>query len=390
MEIARQSISKVGPRTRRRRVLLVNSALHPGGAEQVTANLALNLPKCGFDPAVCYLKSNGVVGQQLLRDGVAVMPLPGLRAGRRDYLTWAKLLKLIRALRIDVVHTHDLRGLVDAGICRLLMPRLRHVHTFHWGNYPRRAKRSALLERLFMRIPDALVAVGHRQAEGIRHLYGNRARRMQVIWNGTPEAAPSVAGEVESAIIGADCPIIASVSSLTPQKGIDHLLDAAFILQSKGLEFLLLIIGDGGLRSALEARARTLRLSSKVRFVGWVTEAPRRALPACDIFVQPSLWEGMSVVLLEAMSLGKAIVATDVGENPCVLENGDSGLLVPREDSSALATAIERFLSDRVLMRTCGASARHRYEQLFTADLMIDAYSRLYDELLAEYTRAAE
>lgn len=125
---------------RRIRLLTVTSALCIGGAERVAGCLTERVERRWFEAAACYLKECGPVGEHMKLAGVEVVPIPGLSLGRRDYLTSAKLRRLIRARRIQVIHTHDIHSLVDGAICRLVTPGLRHVHTFHYGNYPQRDK----------------------------------------------------------------------------------------------------------------------------------------------------------------------------------------------------------------------------------------------------------
>lgn len=366
---------------------MVNSTLHIGGAEQVAADLSRHLDQRRFRLTACFLKQNGTVGEQMIRDGVELVPVPGLRTGRRDYFTSLKLLRLIRERGVQLLHTHDMHGLMDASVCRLLMPRLRHVHTFHWGNYPQREARYARGERLLWRRPDALVAVGHAQAAAIRQLYGIPEDRLRVLWNGTDARQAETAAELRPLIDGCNAPIIGSISTLIPQKGLSDLLAAAKILAGGGRKFRLLIVGEGHLRAGLEAQARELGLQEFVRFAGWVQQAAQRALPACDIFVQSSHWEAMSVVVLEAMAAAKPLVITSVGENSRVVLNEQCGLVVPPRNPQALADALGRCLDDPLLRQQLGAAAAQRYREHFTVRHMVNRYETLFAELLNKGNR---
>jgi glycosyltransferase involved in cell wall biosynthesis len=363
-------------------VLVVASTLHIGGAEQVVANLARYLDRDRFEVTACYLKQNGIVGQQMLSHGVDLVPVPGLKS-TRDYLTSLKLLRLIRQRRIQLIHTHDVHGLLDGVICRSLAPRLRHVHTFHWGNYPQRDPKYARLERLLWRVPDSLVAVGHVQAAAIGNFYRIPESRLEVLWNGIVPPAPAISPEVADAVAQARGPVIGSISTLIPQKGLEFLLRAAKLLRDRGHEFLLLIAGEGNLRKSLEQQCREAGLAEHVRFLGWVADASQRALPACDIFVQSSLWEAMSVVVLEAMASAKPIVATSVGENAHVLVNRTSGIIVPPKDPQALADALEALLKDPALRARLGSAAVARYRDHFTVNRMVRDHEDLYRRLIS-------
>lgn len=373
----------------RRRVLIVASTLHVGGAERVMACLAKNIDRQLFDVSVCYLKENGVVGEELVRENVELLPLPGRDYSRLDRLTFIKLRKLIRQRNIDIVHTHDMHGFMDASACRLLMPRLRHVHTFHFGNYPHREAHYRRIERLLWRVPDRIVAVGHAQAESIRSLYGIPEQRLRVLWNGVDAPVPRVSEQVLAATRDCRDPIIVSVSTLIEQKGLHHLLDAVGQLKQMGARFRLLIVGGGPLRESLEQQARAMNLEDYVQFLGWVPEASDCALPVCDIFVQSSLWEAMSVVVLEAMASAKPMVITRVGENPYVVEDGKTGLIVPPADPAALAQALYRLIKDPALRSRFSEAARARHAERFELHHMVRAYESLYAELLPR-TQLAE
>lgn len=375
------------PGTGRLRVLIANSTLHIGGAEKVAANLATHLDPAGFETTAVYLKENGVVGEQMRRNGVDLVPIPGMKPpgpdGRRrpDYFTALKLLKLIRQRRIQLIHTHDMHSFIDAAICRLLYPRLRYVHTFHWGNYPVIEPQYERIERLLWRVPDALVCVGHAQAEAMCGFYGIPRERVHVIWNGTDAPRPDVAPEVSALLPRDGRPVIASISTLIPQKGLADLLEAAAILRRDNKRFLLLLAGQGTLRESLERQAATLGLDEEVKFLGWVNDASARVLPACDVFVQSSHWEAMSVVVLEAMAAARPVVATTVGENARVLADGEDALLVPPRDPAALARALARVIDDAALRRRLGEAAQRKYRGSLTIDSMVRNHERLYAAL---------
>ena len=105
-------------------ILVVNSTLHIGGAEQVAGYLAQGIDRRLFDVAACYLKEPGIVADQMVRGGVELLHLPGFQAGRRDYLSSLKLRQLIRSRGVRVIHTHDIHGMIDGSVCRNAAARL--------------------------------------------------------------------------------------------------------------------------------------------------------------------------------------------------------------------------------------------------------------------------
>lgn len=375
---------------RRIRVLIAASTLYIGGAERIIACLAGGLDRNRFDVSVCWLKDDGLTGSDMRANGIHVVGLPGRNPGGRDRLTSVKLRRFIREQQFDIVHTHDLHGLMDGVACRLLLPAVRHVHTFHFGNYPHLAWRYRTIERLLWRMPDALVAVGHAQAASLRSLYGISERRLHVIWNGVNPPTPRIAESLTASLADCTVPVIGSISTFVEQKGLHDLIRAAALLKARGTGFRLLLIGGGPMQESLEAEVRKLDLGDQVRFVGWVTEAADRALPACDIFVQSSLWEAMSVVVLEAMANGKAVVVTRVGENPYVIDDGKTGLTVPAADPHALAETLHRVLSDPALRTRLGDAARSRHAERFTIGHMVADYENLYARLVSSVALKAK
>lgn len=368
---------------RKTRLLIVNSTLHIGGAEQVAADLAKRVNSARFESLACYLKEPGIIADQMIRSGVELMPIPGLEPGRRDYFTFLKLRRLIRERSIDVIHTHDIHGMVDGSLCRLTVPGLRYVHTFHYGNYPVRRPGLRYIEKSLWRVPDALVAVSHTQKKSICDFYGIPADRIEVLWNGVAPAAPPEAPLELQWPIPPGTTVIGSISTLIPQKGLEHLLAAADILRRSGENFVLLVAGNGGLDATLKGRARELELDRHVQFLGWVPQASCRVLPACDIFVQSSIWEAMSIVVLEAMAASKAMAVTSVGENLRVVIPDQTGLVVPPADPAALADALRRLIRDPGLRERLGRQALSRYEQHFTIGHMAQAYEAVYARVVA-------
>ena len=122
----------------KKKILIVHSTLHIGGAEEVTANLCNRIDKSRFDVTVCYLKEKGVVADKIEIQGTPVIGIPSRVSGKTDYFTSIKLRNLIKKLNIQLVHSHDVHAFTDCSICKLTMPRLKFVHTFHFGNYPNR------------------------------------------------------------------------------------------------------------------------------------------------------------------------------------------------------------------------------------------------------------
>jgi glycosyltransferase involved in cell wall biosynthesis len=266
--------------------------------------------------------------------------------------------------------------LVDAAICKLLRPSLRLIHTFHFGNYPHRRKQTLWLERIFCRFADRLVAVGEVQRQQLRSVYG--VRDIKRVWNGVSYTPGRGDDSLRKRANAEHHVLIGTTATLTDQKGLFDLLAVAVRMRDTVPNARFVVVGDGPLREQLEAKRDELGLKDTVYFSGWVRNAGEVVLPAFDIFFQPSLWEAMSISLLEAMAAGKAIVTTRVGETPHIVENEVDGLLVDARDIRGMAAALQRLIGDRALRTRFGEAAARKAKQDFTVERMTRGYEEIY------------
>ena len=174
-------------------------------------------------------------------------------------------------------------------------------------------------------------------------------------------------------------PVVLTVARLDEQKGHRYLLEAA--AQIPEAQFVL--AGDGPLRTSLEAQARSLGVEERVKFLGYRSDIAD-LLADCDVFVLPSLYEGLPLSILEAMSAGKPVIATHIGGTDEAVIAGETGLLVPPANPTALAAAIRSVLTDRPLAQRLASAGRARVEQEFSATKMVQQVMDVYDELLAK------
>jgi glycosyltransferase involved in cell wall biosynthesis len=180
--------------------------------------------------------------------------------------------------------------------------------------------------------------------------------------------------------LGAGSKLIATVGRLAEAKGHSFLIDAAKPIISRFPEAHFLIIGDGDLRGSLERQTDESGVTENVHFLGY-SEVVADLLTAADLFVLPSLWEGLSVALLEAMAAAKPIVATAVAGTEEALVPGRTGLVVPPGDSQALADGILQLLRDPARAQAMGQAARQRVERQFSAERNAAEHVALYRRL---------
>ena len=172
--------------------------------------------------------------------------------------------------------------------------------------------------------------------------------------------------------------LIGTIATMIPQKGLSDLLRVADRLRKIDHRVLFVIVGEGALRPELEALRDELGVADSVVLTGWIKNASKVALPEFDVFFQPSLWEAMSIAVLEAMAAGRAIVATSVGENRHIIEHESDGLLAEPGDLDGMTAALARVIGDAGLRRRLGDAAARKAEEQFTVDRMARAYEELY------------
>ena len=175
--------------------------------------------------------------------------------------------------------------------------------------------------------------------------------------------------------------LIGTVGRLTPVKGIPYLLEAASVLLRQGAKVKILVVGEGSIRQDLIAQTHSLGITDNVVFLGH-REDTDALLQALDIFVLPSLSEGVPMALLEAMAAARAVVASRVGGIPEIIEDGFEGHLVEPMDVKGLAERCRRLIESPDVARKMGEQGRKRVERDFSATTMADRVASVYKELL--------
>lgn len=376
-----------GPRVlvedqRKANILLLTSALGIGGAETVVRDLARRLDRARFNVSVCCLRALGPTGRELAAEGIDISVLPNGDPDRPDYLSALRLRRLLRARGIDVVHSHTTDALVDAAACRCLSGGLKVVHTFHFGNYPHLPARTRLLESISSRFVSRLVAVGDAQRAQIRRTYRLSDRAICSVPNGASLAGSAVDRGFRRSIGAEGKILVGTIAHFCAQKALDDLLAVARRVRDTRQDVHFVVIGGGDLRPDVERHRRRLGLEAAVTFTGVLQNAASRALPSFDIYFQPSLWEAMSISILEAMAAGKSIVSTRVGEAPHLMEHGTEGLLFEPRDVDGMTAAILMLAQEQSVRRAMGEAAARKVAERFTVEHMTRAYERVYLDVL--------
>ena len=354
-----------------------------GGAEEMVLNLVRHLPP-RFEPTVCCIHEEGPIGEEIRRTGTPVVVL-GLTPGSRRPHDVLGIAEYLRASKPQIVHTFLLTASLYGRVAAILA-RVPIVIGTEVNIYERKRPIHALAERLLMAGTDAVVA----SAESVRDFYVKQVHadssKIDVIYNAVDfaQAKPSTPREEVRRTLGLPpaARVAGIIARLTEQKGHRYLFEA-LASQSSLADVHLLVVGGGELRDTLERAAVSTGLVSRVHFLG-----PRRdlgdLLAAMDVFVLPSLWEGLPLSMVLAMSAGVPVVATAVAGIPEVVEDGRTGILVPSRDATALGAALARLFSDSALRGRIGAGARAHVLTRFGIEHYVDSVVALYERLLRE------
>jgi glycosyltransferase involved in cell wall biosynthesis len=336
-------------------LLLLLPALHARGHDVRLAMLHEGEP--GAEELATRLERHGVPVERLrMRTTV-------------DPLAFGRLLQYLRRTRPDVAHTHlvhaDFHGLPAARLARV--PVL--VSTKHGFNPFRGGRAFALADRTVARLADVHVAISAGLARYLAESEGFDPGRFVVVHYGIEAGSPPPAPTDE--------PRLAIVGRLIPIKGHAVLLEAVARARREVPGLVLEVAGEGPLEPELRATAERLGLVGAVSFLGRVAPAGP-VFERAAIVVVPSLGEGFGMVALEAMERGRAVIASDVGGLPEILDDGRTGLLVPPGDAESLARAIVELALDPARTAALGSAGRERAVAEFAQERCTDRIEALY------------
>ena len=362
-----------------------------GGGQTAVLLLAGGLDPQLFDVAVAS-GGGGPLVDEARRRGLRHIPFtPGSRFSLRPA---AEIARLLEAEKTDILHTHGgYAGLYGRWAARRARTPVR-VHTLHGIHYlhyrnPALRRLSIWQERFLSRASDALVLVCQSDlALAKRHRLAAR-ESLTVIPNGL-DALPAVsrpsAPDLRAELgLEQGKPIVGTVARLHRQKGIIHLLRAAPRILGAVPGTRIVVVGDGPLGGELRRRAAAPGLDGRIVFLGEREDA-RSIMDLFDVFVLPSLWEGLPFVLVEAAALGKPIVATAVDGVPEVIDDGKTGVLIRPGNADALADAVVSMLSDKPRAANLAAAAKALIPPRFPLRRTIEQHQSLYLRLYRQKT----
>lgn len=360
------------------RVLYVVGNFVAGGAERHLLELWRRMDRARFEVTIACFRLEGQFAPQVAALG---LPVHELGVGRRIYgpaglRALVRLVHLVLRTRPQVVHGYlfgpNLFAAIAGRLCGVpaVVVAKRNMDAFE-------TPRQVAVERLVHRLATHVTAVSEAVAGSVVAL-GVPRDRITVIPNGV-DAARFGRAVPDRPALGVDgaARVVGSVGCLAARKDYGTLLEALAELERRRIPFRAALVGDGPERAALEARAASLGLGSRVRFLG---ERPdvERLLPAMDVFVLSSREEGIPNALLEAMSAGRPAVATRVGGTPEVMRDGETGWLVPPAAPQALAEALAEALTRPEEARRRGEAARRHAREALDIGVMVRRHEAFY------------
>lgn len=364
--------------------------LDVGGMENGLVNLINHMPGERYRHAIICMTDYSAFRDNIRRDDVAVYALhkqPG-----KDPAVHLRLWRLLRRLRPDLVHTRNL-GTLETQFTALLAGVRHRVHGEHgWdvSDPDGSNRKNQRLRRLARPLVGEYIALSRHQIDYLRTAISVPEKRLTHICNGvdTGRFHPPAAGREALAESGfaPDALVIGAVMRMQAVKAPDVLIDAFLRLRERSPEarrrLRLMMIGDGPLLAGLRERVSAAGAEAEVWLPGQRSDIPA-LMRGMDLLVVPSHAEGICNTLLEGMASGLPVIATTVGGNPDLVDEGVSGTLVPAGDPATLAAALEACLTDPLRLEREGRAARARAEQRFSLPAMVNAYMGVYERALS-------
>ena len=375
------------------RIAFVVHGMQTGGIERSVTRVIKGLNRESFEPIVVCLGRSGPAANWLADD----VPLFEIkkRSGN-DLLAIKRLANLLRHQEIDIVQSHNWGTLIETAVARKIAGVDHHVHAERgtvlgqvvahgWKHRIRSAAMKAVLKTV-----DRVMSNSYEVAQRVESRCGYAAERITVIPNGVegfPDCDQQLAkSEIRNQLgIKADAVLVGSVGRLKHVKGYDILINAFSQIPDENAQ--LVLIGDGSEKESLKNLVKHRRIENRVHFVGHQNDVSNW-LAALDIYDNSSRSEGMSQSIVEAMSIGLPIVATDVGDAKRMLlrEPKSSGLICDPNEPSAMAQVIQSLVADTTLRNELGRNSLACHRNYYTESIFNHSFREMYEQVVGKST----
>ena len=372
-------------------VLHLHSSSGLYGAESVILNLGKSLDVHGYHPIIGSLEVDKSLFSSFARAAIESNLDTELIITRVKFSPIAifKIAKLIRKRNVQIIHSHTFKTTI-LGFFASRLTRIPLVETNHlFPPMPLSDKKLQLyakIDAFFLRYADKTIAVSHKIKTSLADS-GVPESKISVIENGI-DVEKCRAVRLEERVLARKelgledgSFVIGGAGRLTEQKGFEYLLEAAKAVLTRRKDVVFIIAGDGPLRGKLYTYMHKLKLDGNVNFLGFRKDI-LRILAAMDIFVMPSLDEGLPIAMLEAMAVGLPVIVTPVGEIPRVIENKQNGILIEPKNSDMLADKIIYLMENYKIRGDIIDKAWQTVKAKYSNEAMSKSYALIYDRLL--------
>ncbi len=368
------------------KVMQVTHDLAIGGLQQVVVSLCRSIDQAKYEVSVLCLRDLGPLSEEIESLNINVRLLPQ-KKGKTDYLSFFKVAKIIKEEKPHILHTHNTQPLIDGTLGALLSGwRPKIIHTDHAREFPDK-KRYMIAEWLVSHFVYKIVGVSDKTTENL-HVYEKIPwKKLVTIQNGIDQRRfeQTIDRNMKKKELGIPegSPVIGVISRIEKVKGISYLLQAMPDIVKEFPTLKLLIVGDGSERENLQLECRQLGIQENVVFTG-IRNDVHQILQVLDIFVLPSISEGLPMGLLEAMAAECPVVASNVGGIPGVVGYEENALLVHPGQPKELASTVIFLLKDEQKRKNMASQLKEIFVSRYSATHMTKKYTELYVKALNE------
>ena len=380
------------------KVALLTDADVFAGTERHVLDLAIalrNLPTKNGEAApgvvlVCPVPSP--IADRAKQANIPIIEIPSSAVGVLDKTTLRILRRLLRSGRVDILHAHNGRTALHATLAGVLARKGKVVVTQHFlapshtSNRGLKAKVSLSAHHWVNARVAHFIAISRAVADEMLARNEASPQQLTTILNALSAPDASTLKPVSDVRnewnLDPSTPLIVCAARLEEEKSVKTLIAAMAVVKEKNIAAQCVIAGEGAEKEALQSQIESAKLGESVRILGFRNDV-LSLMNAGEIFVLPSLAEPFGLVILEAMALGKPVVATNVGGPPEIVQDSATGVLVPPGDFVALADALSELISDSRRREQLGANGRARYDELFRPERLAESVREVYARVVA-------
>ncbi len=358
-----------------------------GGLEKILTTIVLNLDKEKYNVSVWCLREGGFFADKLVKEGIDVKILH--ISTSRNPLSIYKLYRLLKHHKFDIIHTHAYSagtiGRISAFLAGVPVI-ISHNHSVYDYYY----KYYHFVEWILSLITDRVICISEVVNRFANETQRINTRKLITIHNGIDDVCAVTekrSSDLKKELgIPINHSVIGTIAHLEEHKGIKYFLEAASLLLASRRDISFLFVGEGALKEKLRKLCVDLKIEENVIFAGERSVIPE-ILFLLDIFVLPSLREGLGLAILEAMACGKPVIATNVGGIPEIVKDGENGILVMPKDPEALYRAMNELMDDREKREKMGHIGKRVCDENFRAQTMVEKIEDLYDFFINKKVR---